>query len=306
MLVLLHDVHRSGVSLRAAKGCLVGSWAQWRASVDGGDLRRVTWVCGDQHVLIEEVVDTVKDKLNLSPTDYVSLSLCPTFERDVWAAANQYPLTPGSNRMVLIRDAEKLSRWNQLDAWLTRTRSMPGVYLMFVSNEPDLPTHTQGGKKVLKPHVAALRAPRGSLVRCTMPAVCAKLRLFEQAAGAATINALVAEAPAADFTDSLIALDKRTALLSLPGLADAELISLIALLDSRLDLLERLHRIQIAGRSWRDASGVNPFLLRQYMPHARHYDSTSCTRRRRVLAVVDDALRTGARDGVFEALTALW
>jgi hypothetical protein len=134
----------------------------------------------------------------------------------------------------------------------------------------------------------------------------AKLRLFEQAAGAATINALVAEAPAADFTDSLIALDKRTALLSLPGLADAELISLIALLDSRLDLLERLHRIQIAGRSWRDASGVNPFLLRQYMPHARHYDSTSCTRRRRVLAVVDDALRTGARDGVFEALTALW
>lgn len=319
----------------------MGTYAQWRTAIDSGELRRVTWICGDQHVLIEEVVDTVKDKLNPSPLDHVSLSFSPTFERDVWAAANQYPLNPGSNRMILIRDADRLTRWQQLEAWLTRTRTMPGVYLVFVSNEPDLPTHTLAGKKVLKPHVAALRAPRGSLVKCTMPAeadalafvrrraplddstarylltrtggnlgaaaaVCAKLRLFEQAAGAATINALVAEAPAADFTDNLIALDKRQALLSLTGLADAELIRLIALLDSRLDLLERLHRIQIAGQSWRDVSGVNPFLLRRYMPHARHYDAAGCTRRRRVLAVVDDALRTGARDGVFEALTALW
>lgn len=319
----------------------MGSYSQWRAAIDAGDLRRVTWVAGDQHVLIEEVVDTTKNKLNLSPMDYVSLSFSSTFDRDVWAAANQYPLNPGSNRMILIRDAEKLTRWHQLDAWLTRTRTLPGVHLVFVSNETDLPTHTVGGKKTLKPHVAGLKAPRGSLVKCTMPAeadalafvrrrapldegtarylltrtggnlaaaaaVCAKLTLFQQRPGAATINALVAETPAAGFTDNLIALNKRQALLNLTGLHPSEQIKLIALLDSRLDLLERLHRIQIAGQSWRDATGINPFLLRQYMPHARHYDTASCTHRRRVLAVIDDALRTGARDGVFEALVSLW
>jgi DNA polymerase III delta subunit len=320
---------------------IIGTYSQWRASVDGGDLRRVTWVAGDQPVLIEEVVDTLKKKLEPSSMDYVSLSFSSTFDRDVWAEANQYPLTPGANRLVLVRDADRLTRWQQLENWLARTRSLPGVYLLFVSNEDDLPWQTVAGKRVLKPHVAQIRAPRGSLVRCTQlsepdalawvrrrarldedaakylltrtggnlsqaAAVCSKLALFEQGAGAATINALVAASPSHEFPDHLIALEKREALLCLPSLTDSARIKLVALLDSRLDLLEKLHRIQIAGRSWREASGVNPFLLRQYMPHARHYDVSSCTHRRRILAVIDDALRNGARDGVFEALVALW
>lgn len=319
----------------------IGSYAQWRAAIDAGDLRRVTWVAGDQPILIEEVIDTTKKTLEPSTLDYVSLSFSNTFERDVWAEANQYPLVPGARRMVLIRDADKLIRWQQLESWLRRTRTLPGVYLLFVSNEPDLPTTTTGGKKVLKPHVAQLRAPRGSLVRCTMlaepdavawvrrrskldestakylltrtggnlaaaAAVCAKLALFEQGAGPATIDMMVADSPAADFTDHLIALEKRQALLCLQSLDESEKIKAIALLDSRLDLLERLYRIQIAGRTWRESSGVNPYLLRQYMPHARHYDVSSCTHRRRVLAVIDDALRNGARDGVLESLVALW
>jgi hypothetical protein len=319
----------------------IGSYSQWRTAVDGGDLRRVTWVAGDQSVLVEEVIDTTKDKLNLSVLDYVSLSFGPRFERDVWAAANQYPLTPGANRMILIRDAERLTRWQQLTDWLARTRSLPGVYLVFVSGDAELPSVTVGGRKVLAPHVAQLKAPRGSLVKCAAlspadalgwvrrrsgldeplaqhlltrtggnlaqaAAVCAKLSLFPQSAGARTINSLVAESASAHFTDELIALNKRQALLCIPGIDDTEAHRLIGLLDSRLDLLEKLHRMQVAGKSWRETSGISPFLLRQYLPFARHYDTGSCTHRRRVLAVIDDAFRTGARDGVFEALTALW
>lgn len=319
----------------------MASFTQWRTAIDAGELRRVTWVAGDEPVLIEEVIDTTKKKLELSSVDYVSLSFSSTFERDVWAEANQYPLVSDARRMILIRDADRLTRWGQLENWLGRTRSLPGVYLLFVSNEPDLPTTTVGGRKVLKPHVAQLKAPRGSLVRCTAlnesdalawvrrrsrldepsakylltrtggnlaatAAVCAKLALFEQGAGAATINAMVAASPTTDFTDHLIALEKPQALLCLEHLNDSEKIKIIALLDSRLDLLERLHRIQLAGKSWRDATGVNPYLLRLYLPHARHYDVSSCTHRRRVLAVIDDALRNGVRDAAFEVLVALW
>lgn len=341
MLVLLLGLHRSDLALPAEKGCLVGTYTQWRTAIDAGDLRRVTFAAGDQHILIEEVIDTIKNTLNVTDLDYVSLSNSSTFKRDVWAAANQYALTPGANRMILIRDAEKLSRWDQLTTWLSRTRQLPGVYLVFVSGEADLPSHTVGGKKKLKEHVAQLKAPRGHLVRCTAlseadacawvrrrsrldddmaqylltrtggnlaaaAAVCAKLALFTQTAGAATIDALVSETPATDLADQLITLDKRTAMNSLTGLDDSSRLKLIAQLDSRLDLLQRMNRIHTAGRNWRDATGVNPFLLRQYMPYARHYDAGSCTRRRAALAVIDDALRNGARDAVMESLVALW
>lgn len=319
----------------------MASFSQWRAAVDAGDLRRVTWIAGDQPVLIEEVIDITKAKLGVTDLDYVSLTHTPTYDRDVWAEANQFPLNPGNNRMILIRDADTLTRWEQLTTWLSRTRALPGVYLVFVSNQDDLPTTGTGNKKTLKPHVAQLRAPRGFLVRCTTPsetdavtwirrrstldettakhlltrtggnlasaaAVCAKLALFPQTAGTATIDALVTETPAADFSDSLIALDKRRALLSADSLRDDDHYRLIALLDSRLDLLQKLHRIQIAGQSWRETTGINPYLQRLYMPHARHYDPAACTNRRRVLAVIDDALRGGARGAILEALVALW
>lgn len=315
----------------------MGSFAQWRTAIDAGDLRRVTWVAGDQPVLIEDVIVTTKTKLNPSDLDYVSLSFGPNFDREVWAAANQFPLTPGANRMILVRDADRLTRWGQLDAWLKNTRTLPGVYLVFVSERPEQLT----GKKGVPPHLAALRAPRGFLVRAAglseddavawvrsrsgldselarylltrtggnltaAAAVCAKLALFEQGAGSATINALVAESPSDDFTDNLIAGDKRKALLNLPDLSHTDRIKAVALLDSRLDLLERLHRMKVAGQSWREVSGVSPFLLKQYMPHARSYDSDTCTHRRQALAVLDDVLRRGINDGVMEALIALW
>lgn len=315
----------------------MGSWRQWRTAIDAGDLRRVTWVAGDQTVLIDEVVACTRLKLNPSDLDYVSLSYGPNYDREVWAAASQYSLTPGANRLVVVRDADRLTRWSQLETWLANTRSLPGVYLVFISDKPEQLT----AKKGLPPHLAALRAPRGFLVRAAglseddavawvqarstldhelarylltrtggdlaaCAAVCTKLALFEQGAGSATIDALVAESPSNDFTDNLIAGDKRRALLSLPDLTHGERIQAIALLDSRLDLLERLHRVTVAGRSWRDVTGVSPFLLRQYMPHARTYDPDSCTHRRQVLAVLDDVLRRGVDDGVMETLVSLW
>lgn len=315
----------------------MGSYSRWRASFDTGDLRRVTWICGDQHVLIEEVITATKAKLNPSELDYVSFSFQPNFDRIVWNEANQDPLVPGANRLILIRDADKLTRWEHLHAWLARTRNQPGVYLILVSNEPDLPYAT---KKQLKPHVAALRAPRGYLVKCTLPGeneaigwlqhrarldtdaaryllertggnltaaahTCTKLNLFTDPAGKASIAALTPETPAADLADSIIALDRRSAMLSARQLGHGERLGLVALLDSRLDLLNTLHKMQVAGRNHRDYS-LNQFLTRLYLPYARHYDTTSCVRRRRVLAFAEDAIRSGAKTGVLEALISLW
>jgi hypothetical protein len=259
----------------------------------------------------------------------------------VWAEANQFPMTPGASRMILVRDADKLTRWDQLELWLSRTRQLPGVYLVLVSGEPDLPWTGTGNKRTLQPHVAQLRAPRGYVVRCTQPseadavtfirsrsnlddtlathlltrtggnlaaatAVCAKLALFNQTVNTKILDILAAEQSTADFADNLIALDKRQALMCAEYLRRDDYFRMIALLDSRLDLLQKLHRAQIAGQTWRETTGIPPFLQRRYTPHARHYDAAACARRRRVLAMADDVLRNGARIGVLEAIVALW
>lgn len=287
------------------------------------------------------MVDAIRRRLNPSALDYLSISSGTDFDRTVWATANQYPLTPGVNRLILIRDAEKLNHRGQLDAWMLRTRQLPGVHLVFVSNDSDLPYSTVGGKKTLKPQLACLKAPRGSMVRCSMPAekdavawarrradldddtakhlltrsggdlstvaaVCAKLSLFTGRASKPTIDLLCVERPVDDFTETLLALDKRRSLLCIPDLDDTERYRLTGLLDSRLDLLAQLHRHQLAGHTLRELTGVNPYLARQYLPLARLYDPQRCAHRRRVLAVVDDAIRSGARIGVLEALVALW
>lgn len=301
----------------------------------------MTWVCGDQSVLIEEVIDLIRRKLALSAVDYVSLSYAPGFDATVWAEAHQYPLTPGATRLIVVRDAERLTDRGQLENWLARNRQLPGVYLLFVSGEPDLPHTLSGGKKVLTGCAKHIKAPRGHLVRCAMPgeadaiawirrradldeasarhlltraggnlataaAVAAKLSLFAGRASTSTIDLLCLERPVDDFTDILLALDKRRALLRIPDIDEAERLKLVALLDTRLDLLVKLHRHQLAGHTTREITGISPFLVRQYMPIARHYDPARCVHRRRALAIVDDALRGGARVGVMETLVGLW
>ncbi len=303
-----------------------------------GDVRRVTWVCGDQRVLVEEVVDTIRERLAPGPLDYISVSYSNTFDRDVWAAASQYPLNPGSNRLIVVRDAEKLARPQRITDWLCHTRRLPKVYLLFVSNDSVLP----GKKNELTNWAKALRAPRGHLVRCstlspeaavawarrrsaglddsaatylltrtggdlaTVAGVCAKLNLFAGRVSAATIDQLCAESPQQDLADNLLAGKKKLALLCLPGLSEQDSLGLLSLLDSRIDLLHSLHRHQSAGRSWRDIQGISPFLIRQYMPLARDYDTARCSQRRRALASTEEALRAGARTGVLEGLIALW
>ncbi len=301
--------------------------------------RRVTYVCGDQPILVEEVVDhtreAIADRFGISP-QYVSLARTSTFDTDVWAEAFQSPLGVGKPRLVVVRDAEHLKRWDKLALWMGLKRRMPGIFLVFVSGEPDVPK--EGGKVAAR--LAVIKAPHGFLIRCTKPkaddaiafarrrapsldddmaayllrrsggelltvaSACAKISLFNSPVGPTTIDALCAERPADNFVNHLVAGQKRKALLCLPDLDDRPL-GVLHRLGTLLDLLERLHRIQISGQSWRDA-GVDTFQAQLYLPHARDYDHRRCVHRRRVLAVVEDALLQGAQVGVMEGLVALW
>lgn len=243
---------------------------------------------------------------------------------------------------MLVRRAEKLNRWEPLDRWLSAVRHLTGVYLLFVAAEEDFPYRLVDGKRAgLKPHLELIKN-RGRIVRCAMPneadalawvrrrapaldeemaryllqrtganlaataAACAKLAVLDGNPGHATLDALAEETPADTFTDCLLARRKPDALRAAERLSDRDWPRTVALLDARLDLLAALWRATRAGLSPREITGHPTFLVRQYLPLARHYDPRRCVYARRVLAVCDEAGKTGARVGLLEALVALW
>jgi DNA polymerase III delta subunit len=320
----------------------MSTYAQWRTAADKGETRRVTWVCGNQPVLVEEVVDTTRAALLATDLDYTSLTAGQHPDRDIWAAALQYPLQPGVARLVLVRDAHRISHWAPLNTFLTAARQLPTNHLLFVSPEPDFPAHTVAGKRAgLAAHAELIRG-KGRLVRCAMPnetdliawvrrrapamddemirylltraganlatvaGTCKKIAALKGNPGPATIDVLCTPAPAESFVDNLLARKPVDALRTVATLTDRDALAAIALLDTRLDLLAALWRSTRAGLSARDVTGVPVFLVRRYLPIAKHYDPKRVVYARRVLAVVDNALRNGARGGVLEALTALW
>lgn len=307
---------------------------QWRTSADKGEVRRVTFVCGDIPVLVNEVVDTVTALVNPDPVERVTVWASETPTADVWDIAGQYPLTPDAARLVIVREAQALKDWSPLGGWLAGARFQPGVHLLFVSDEADLPNVR--GKPAA--HIATLAGRKQAhLVRCTAlkpedaigwvrrrarvdqdvahhllrrlagdlgaaAQVCAKIALFDGQASRSTVDALCTEV-SDEFVDELIAGRKRQALHALPATEPG---AAIGLLVRRVDLLGALWRASRAGQSAREITGHPPFLVHRFLTHAKHYDPQRCVYARRVLAVIDDAHRNGARDGVMEALVTLW
>jgi len=217
------------------------------------------------------------------------------------------------------------------------------VYLLFVSAEADLAHTVVAGKKLLAPHlrVMAERRRYAHLVRCASPnpddavafarrrgrldettaiylltrvggdlsvaaGVCAKLALFDGRAGPRVVDQLCQELPSQSLVESLLLLRKRDALAAAAQLPERDYGRAVGLLDTRLDQLGALCRQIRTGHTIREITGVPHFLARQYFGVAKHYDRLRCARARRILAVIDDALRSGARTGVLEALIALW
>lgn len=321
------------------------NYTQWRTHADRGQYKRVTWVCGEQRALVADVVATIRAALQPSDLDTVTCHAGQTPDADIWAAAHQYPFDPDAHRLVLVRDAEKISYWEPLPGWLAATRQLPGVYLLFVSGLPDFP-HAPGSRTQLAAHLAHMRAPRGHLVRCATPngrdalawarrrapaldedtakhlltrtggnlttaaAVLDKIALFGGTVSHAVVDALVDQAPADNLADALVLGDRRAALVAAARTSPADVGAILGLLDSRLDLVAALWHDLRTGELRRERAAGDreqpAFLVAQFAPAAKFYDPGRVAQCRRLLAVLDDAHRTGARTGLLEALIALW
>lgn len=306
--------------------------------MDRGELRRVLWVCGDQPVLVEEVLDAVRAHLDVSELDYSCFSGGQDPDPLIWATVLAFSLTPAGRRLVVVRDADKISNWGPLRTFIDGGRQLPGSHLVLVSAQPDLPTTAEGAT----PEHVELIKTKGRVVRCAAPnetdaiswarrrapaltvrsaahlltrtggnlaaaaGVCTKLALFSGVPSAAIIDGLCEATPVDCVTDLLLARRKSDALAAAASVPERDYLHTVACLENRLDLLASLWQVARTGLGPREVTGHPPFLVHRYFGHARHYDPAHCAHARKVLLLIDDAIRGGARTGVLESLIALW
>lgn len=95
--------------------------------------RRLTYVCGNQAALREEVIDAARVLLDVNDLNFESLSADSDKPHKIWAAINQYPTNFTERRLVLVREADKLTKTEQLADWL-KSRHIPNVHVVMASS----------------------------------------------------------------------------------------------------------------------------------------------------------------------------
>jgi hypothetical protein len=310
----------------------MATFSQWQRA--GCPVRRVTWVCGPEQVLADDVAASVR--ASLPDADRVTVFAGDGAERDIWAACGVIP-PAGQERLVVVHGAQKLRRPGELVPLVKAGKEAAGSYLLLASAEDDFTRDKDG----LAPHLAALRDSRsGQLIRCVRPkdddlldwaARCwpglgrnAAHRLLTRAGGdlaavrgagakaAASgltdekyIDVLCEPRPGEEFAEYLIRGDRAAALAAAPGSPGAA----IGLLDSRLGHLAAIREGQQRQLTDRDIAarlGVPRFLIGKYRDAAQSYGPGRVRRCRELLASADAAWRTGADRGIPEVLAANW
>lgn len=138
---------------------------------------------------------------------------------------------------------------------------------------------------------------------------CVKLKAFGEEATIPVIDALLSQRPRVDFRTALVQRRKKDALFALSRMSPDEYSRTIGQIDNDLDLAGLIYDMTnqhaTSGEIAR-AAGRQAFLVPPLLPFAKHYDPKTRVRLRGALAVADEALRGGVRDGVLEGLVLQW
>lgn len=150
----------------------MASFHQWRKSlIRHPEPRQITFVCGAEIVLVEEVVAQIKRALDPHPWNYVTLSAGEVSERLIWAELEQHPLDHAA-RLVVIRNAENLKDIERFQEWVRGRTWNPRTYMLLVSNEERVPKtvvteeeRKKGVRPEVVPHLKSL-GTKGYVIEC--------------------------------------------------------------------------------------------------------------------------------------------
>jgi hypothetical protein len=312
-------------------GEVIATYLQWNRT---RPLRRVTWVCGPEPVLVAEVLRAYRDRLTLP---YLPIWAEKGSEPGIWDELLSYP--PGG-RLAVIYDAEKMRGY----AMEILAESAPELhYAVFVSAADDF---ARDADKNLLPHLAAIKASRnGQLIRCCSPSkeeervklvaswwpgssrnlaaevlgragslsgawqACEKASRAELNPVMDSIQYVCRRALAEEFADLVVAGQRKDAAVAARQLSRGEVGRVLGQLEARLVVLGTLREAAKADLEPGEVERrykVSRYQQRLYGPHAHGYHARKVDKCRELLVMAGDAWRCGASDGVAEAIAALW
>jgi DNA polymerase III delta subunit len=322
----------------------LGSYSDFlRQHPAGSRVRRLYWVCGEEDMLRLLTVKRVRELCEAQDFNVVRLSARDTPETEIWASLNQHPLDAGEKRLIVIRDAQRLEHLDRMVSWIkdNQTVRRASATAVFVSEDLDLedeevrsvlvksssaavvrctlPKDEQDRLKRVEEVVCAwgnidpinarLLALRVNFDMAAVYSVMWKASYFPDArVTMGAIEALVPRQPDNDVVKALMGMRKQDAIeAALDGGVDVS--SVIGALASHLESLGRLNVVLANSKNAKEAaakSRVREQYARYLFPYAKFYPRAEVARRTLLLTRMDAASRSGARDGVLEALIALW
>lgn len=320
------------------------TFSQWWNSFNNtGNVKNIMWISGSEPILVSDVVRTLVNYMN--PPAWGIEYLDASNEKTVWASVTQYPLDHNP-RVVIVQNAEKLKNTDNIIELIKGRTQNPNNYVWFVSNEERSRKVGEGQEERLADFLEAFKG-KGQVVECRpftsttakhavswvrskvemRPGVAQhlltrsgwdlrlvrdimwKLSLFDKEPSISVVNALMQERPGDTFADSLLALKKKDALLSLAKMPEEEYSRILGMLDSKLDLAGMVHDMLVAHQpvsAITRAAGTMNFLVPDLLPISKHYDHKRRMQIRKLLAQADEALRGGVRTAVLESVVAAW
>lgn len=238
------------------------------------------YVCGEERVLVDEVVSLITAEYKVLEWNYTKLVVGLHTDGEIWDSLFSTAID-GNASLTVVSGAEKLSNMHLLPE-LIQTKSAKHV-VVFVSNEekiertPEkqedgsikqmLPTYfenfekkgriiecgpfTQATSKTAIAWVEGKMEARESALIHLLNAsnndlrlvrdVITKLKWVGEPATIRNVNIFLVGEPADTFTDALLALDKGTAIQALSKMPTSEYLQLIGHLDAQIDLAGRVH-----------------------------------------------------------------
>lgn len=324
----------------------MSNFSQWWQSFSiKGEVRQFTWVCGREQVLVDEVVESIRAKLDPDPWDYIPLTVGEVPLGELWGNILQYPIsiTP---RLIVVREAQDIKDTGRIVDLIRKRRLSPQTFVVFVSSDAKVPKITTPDGETRAPHIAAFSG-KGHVVECNpftqatakhavawvqskktmrigvaahlldrangdlrlVRDLCRKLSLFTQEPTITMVNELMREYPRDTFSNALMSLDKKTALIALGSLSPEDYSAVLGSLDAHLELAGMVHDMLVSHKTVPEiskAAGSKRFLVPDLLPVARNYDARRQAAIRQLLCDADEALRLGERMAVMETVVALW
>ena len=308
-------------------------------------IRRLYWVFGEENLFKDLVVKQIAELWGATGFNTVSLSAAETSESEIWASLNQHPIDTEQRRLIVVTDAQRLTRLDRLTSWLKDNQTVRAAMATAIFVSSDAEWEEDEYREVI------MKSSSASWIRCTLPkdpddrlkraqeilcawgdidvtsagvlaqrvnfdmvearAVMDKVSLFPSAQVSPQIIEMLAPRRVEDdIIWSIIGLKHRKAVEAIEeGTGSYSLSAILGTLATHVEMLARINTILTVTQNAKEAAGrlgAKEQYIRRLYPYARMYPRREALRRTQLLHRMDAAAQRGATEGILESLVALW